>query len=48
MHYACTKGQTAVVTALLQEFGADPKIKNANGLTPLHIAAECGYAETVK
>ncbi|CAM9528973.1 unnamed protein product [Ectocarpus sp. 12 AP-2014] len=46
LHWACTRGNTAVVLALL-EAGADGFARDGSGKTPLHCAAQVGHTTVV-
>ncbi|CAN0542280.1 unnamed protein product, partial [Ectocarpus sp. 12 AP-2014] len=46
LHWACTRGNTAVVHALL-EAGADGFARDGSGKTPLHCAAQVGHTTVV-
>jgi ankyrin repeat protein len=44
LHYACDEGYDEIVRVLV-EHGADPLVRDTNGLTPLHWAARRGREE---
>jgi len=44
LHYACAEGYDEIVRVLV-EHGADPLVRDENGLTPLHWAARKGREE---
>ncbi|CAM9197590.1 unnamed protein product [Ectocarpus fasciculatus] len=46
LHWACTRGNTAVVLALL-EAGANGSARDGSGKTPLHCAAQVGHTAVV-
>jgi len=47
LHVACIKGQHAMVCKLLQ-IGANPKIVDKKGETPLHVVCKHGHSSGIK
>ena len=47
LHVACIKGQHAMVCKLLQ-IGANPKIVDKKGETPLHVVCKHGHSSCIK
>ena len=48
LHKACSKGNTEVVTLLLDQDSIDIWRKSEREQTPLHVASEYGYAEVAE
>ena len=47
LHWACFNGRVGVAKKLVRDFGADPRLANGSGSTPLHCAVQVGEAELV-
>lgn len=44
IHHAVANGSEKLVMYLIEQDGLETNVTDSNGLTLLHVAAECGYA----